>query len=41
MKKEEIINTLKMAIAEVEWEYPMDYTVAFEETIKLLNTDVF
>ena len=36
MKPEEAIETIKIAIAEVEWNYPMDYTVAFEEAIKAL-----
>ena len=37
MKPEEAIETIKIAIAEVEWEYPMDYTVAFEKAIKALE----
>ena len=37
MTKEECINTLKMAISEVEWEYPMDYAVAFDMAIKALE----
>ena len=36
MKPEEAIEIIKVAIAEVEWNYPMDYTVAFEEAIKAL-----
>lgn len=36
MKPEEVIETIKMAIEEVEWNYPMDYTVAFEAAIKTL-----
>ena len=31
------IKTIKVAISEVEWDYPMDYTVAFEEAIKALE----
>lgn len=31
MTEKEIINTLRMAISEVEWNYPLDYTVALEE----------
>ena len=37
MKPEEAIETIKIAIAEVEWNYPIDYTVAFEEAIKALE----
>ena len=37
MKPEEAIEIIKVAIAEVEWEYPMDYTVAFEEAIEALE----
>lgn len=36
MKPKEAIETIKIAIAEVEWNYPMDYAVAFEEAIKAL-----
>ena len=37
MTPQEAIETIKVAIAEVEWDYPMDYTVAFEEAIKALK----
>ena len=40
MKPEEAIETIKVAIAEVEWNYPMDYTVAFEEAIKALEKQI-
>ena len=40
MKPEEAIKTIKIAIAEVEWNYPMDYTVAFEEAIKALEKQI-
>ena len=30
MTNKEAIETIKIAMAEVEWNYPMDYTVAFE-----------
>ena len=40
MKPEEAIETIKIAIAEVEWNYPMDYTVAFEEAIKALEKQI-
>lgn len=37
MTPQEAIETIKVAIAEVEWDYPMDYTVVFEEAIKALE----
>ena len=40
MKPEEAIETIKIAIAEVEWNYPMDYTVAFEEAIMALEKQI-
>lgn len=40
MTEKEIINTLRMAISEVEWKYPLDYTVALEEAIKLIRLRV-
>ena len=40
MKPEEAIEIIKVAIAEVEWNYPMDYAVAFEEAIKALEKQI-
>ena len=40
MKPEEAIEIIKVAIAEVEWNYPMDYTVAFEEAIEALEKQI-
>lgn len=40
MKPEEAIKTIKIALAEVEWDYPMDYTVAFEEAIEALEKQI-
>ena len=40
MKPEEAIEIIKVAIAEVEWNYPMDYTVAFEEAIMALENQI-
>lgn len=37
MTYEEAIKTIKIAIAEVEWNYPMEYAVAFEMAIKALE----
>ena len=42
MTNEDAIKTINIAMAEVEWDYPMDYTVAFEEAIKtLMKTDKY
>ena len=30
MNPKEAIKTIKIAMAEVEWDYPMDYAVAIE-----------
>ena len=40
MTPQEAIKTIKVAISEVEWDYPMDYTVAFEEAIETLEKQV-
>ena len=40
MKNEEAIKTIKIAIAEVEWNYPMDYAVAFENAISALEKQI-
>lgn len=40
MTPQEAIETIKVAIAEVEWEYPMDYAVAFEEAINALEKQI-
>ena len=37
MTTKEAIDTIKLAIAEVEWEYPMSYAVAFEKAIEALE----
>ena len=34
------IETLKIAIAEVEWNYPMSYVVAFESAIESLEKQI-
>ena len=38
VKISELINTLKIAKAEVEWNYPLDYQIAFDEAIKIIET---
>ena len=40
MKPQEAIGIMKIAIAEVEWEYPMDYAVAFETAIEALEKQI-
>ena len=40
MTNEEAINTIKTAIAEVEWYYPMDYAIAFESAISALEKQI-
>lgn len=37
MKVEEAIKTIAVAVAEVEWDYPMNYAVAFEMAIAALR----
>ena len=37
MEPTEAIKTIEIAIAEVEWNYPMDYTVAFEAAVDALE----
>ena len=37
MKPQEAIEIMKIAIAEVEWNYPMDYAAAFETAIEALE----
>ena len=40
MTNKEAIETIKIAMAEVEWDYPMDYTVAFELAIEALGNQM-
>ena len=37
MTNQEAIETIKIAIAEVEWNYPMDYSIAFDMAITALE----
>ena len=37
MTKQEAIETIGIAIAHVEWVYPMDYAVALDMAIEALN----
>lgn len=40
MTNEEAIKTIEIAIAEVEWNYPLNYTVAFEVAIFALEKQI-
>ena len=37
MTDQEMIKTIETAIAEVEWEYHMDYAVAFDKAVSILK----
>ena len=36
----EVIKTLELAKAEVEWNYPIDYAVAIDEAIKAVEKQI-
>ena len=40
MTPEEAVKTIKVAIAEVEWDYPLDYAIAFETAIEALEKQI-
>lgn len=40
MTNEEAIKTIEVAIAEVEWNYPMDYAIAFETAISAIEKQI-
>ena len=40
MTPHEAIETIKIAVAEVEWNYPMDYAVAFEMAVEALEKQI-
>ena len=40
MTNEEAIKTIETAIVEVEWDYPMNYSVAFEMAISALEKQI-
>lgn len=40
MTPNEVIKTLEVAKAEVEWNYPMDYAVAIDEAIKAVEKQI-
>lgn len=37
MNNQEAIEVIKLAQAQIEWDYPMDYTVAFDMAISALQ----
>jgi len=39
MTDKEAIEIIKVAIAEVEWEYPMEYAAAFDRAIEALERE--
>jgi rRNA maturation endonuclease Nob1 len=39
MTNKEAIEVIKLALAQVEWDYPMDYAVAFDMAIKALEQE--
>ena len=39
MSREESIEVIRMALAQVEWDYPMDYAAAFDMAIKALEQE--
>lgn len=40
MNPKEVVKTLEIAKAEVEWNYPMDYAVAMDEAIKAVEKQI-
>lgn len=40
MTPDEVIKTLELAKAEVEWNYPMDYAVAIDEAIEAVDKQI-
>lgn len=38
MTRKEVIDTLKIAKAEVEWNYPMNYYLAIDQAIEYIKT---
>ena len=40
MIPEEAIKMIEIAIAEVEWEYPLDYSIAFETALNALEKQI-
>ena len=37
MNNQEAINIIRTAVAQVEWDYPMDYAAAFDKAIEALE----
>ena len=40
MTNKEAVNIIRTAIAEVEWNYPLDYAAAFEMAVEALKEQV-
>lgn len=37
MTNQEAIDTIKVALGQVEWDYPMDYAAAFDRSVEALE----
>ena len=37
MTRKEAIETIEMAISQIEWDYPIDYVAAFDKAVEILN----
>ena len=37
MTRKEVIDTLEVAKAEVEWNYPMDYAIAIDQAVQYIK----
>ena len=37
MTRKEAIETIEMAISQIEWDYPIDYVAAFDKAIEILK----
>ena len=40
MDNQEAIETIKLTLSQIEWEYPMDYAVAFDMAISALEKQI-
>ena len=40
MTAEKAIKTIQVAIAEVEWNYPLDYSIAFKTAVEALEKQI-
>jgi hypothetical protein len=40
MTPQEAIDTIKTVIAQIEWDYPMDYAAAFDKAVEALTKEM-